>query len=367
MKKTILEKYAHLLVHYSLFLKPGEKLFVRTTTLAEPLVKELYRAATRAGAVMEVFFDFEDQGKILAEEGSDELLQYTSPFMQYAFEHFDAYLNIMAPYNLMGMQQANPEKVKLMKNASKPYMKVYSERTGNGTMRRSLCLYPTPASAQAAGMSMDDYENFVFGACHLFAESPEAEWLKIRVFQQRIVDHLNTVHTVRYVNPKTDISFVTAGRTWINSDGKANMPSGEVFTSPVEDSVNGHVHFDYPSIYGGHEVQGITLHVENGEVKNWEAVRGQEFLDRIFDEPGARFFGEAAIGCNYGIQTPTKNILFDEKIGGTIHMAIGQSYLQAGGKNESTVHWDMIADMTTNGGQIFTDGTLIYENGKFVI
>lgn len=182
MKKTILEKYAHLLVHYSLYLKPGEKLFVRTTTLAEPLVKELYRAATRAGVIMEVFFDFEDQGKILVEEGSDAVLQYTSPFMQYAFEHFDAYLNIMAPYNLMGMQQANPEKVKLMKSASKPYMKVYNERTGNGTMRRSLCLYPTPASAQAAGMSMDDYENFVFGACHLFAENPEAEWLKIRVF-----------------------------------------------------------------------------------------------------------------------------------------------------------------------------------------
>ncbi|CAN5239000.1 aminopeptidase [soil metagenome] len=366
MKKTILEKYAHVLVHYSLYLKPGEKLFVRTTTLAEPLIKELYREATRAGAIMEVFFDFEDQSKILAELGSDEQLTYSSPFMQYAFENFDAYLNIMAPYNLVGMQQAKPDRVKLMKQASQPYMKVYSERTGNGSMRRSLCLYPTHASAQAAGMSLDDYENFVYGACHLFAEDPASEWLKIRKFQQGIVDHLNTVHTVRYVNPKTDISFVTQGRTWINSDGKANMPSGEVFTSPIEDSVNGYVHFDYPSIYQGHEVQGITLHVENGEVKQWQAVRGGEFLDSIFAEPGARFFGEAAIGCNYGIQTPTKNILFDEKIGGTIHMAIGQSYLQAGGKNESTVHWDMIANMTTSG-SIYTDGTLIYENGKFLI
>lgn len=366
MKKTILEKYAHVLVHYSLFLKPGEKLFVQTTTLAEPLVKELYRAATRAGAIMEVFFEFEDQGKILAQEGSEQQLTYTSPFKQHAFEHYDAYLHIMAPYNLMGMQQADPEKLKQMKQASKPYMKVYNERTGNGTMRRSLCLYPTHASAQAAGMSLDDYQDFVFGACHLFAEDPEAEWLKIRHFQQRIVDHLNTVHTVRYVNDRTDISFVTQGRTWINSDGKANMPSGEVFTSPVEDSVNGYVHFDYPSIYQGHEVQGITLHVEGGEVKQWEAVHGGKFLDSIFAEPGARFFGEAAIGCNYGIQTPTKNILFDEKMGGTIHMAIGQSYLQAGGKNESTVHWDMIADMT-NSGRIFTDGTLIYENGKFLI
>ena len=193
---------------------------------------------------------------------------------------------------------------RLMKAASKPYMKVYSERTGNGSMRRSLCLYPTNASAQAAGMSLDDYENFVFNACHLFAENPEAEWLKIRAFQQRIVDHLNTVHTVRYVNERTDISFVTHGRTWINSDGKANMPSGEVFTSPVEHSVNGYVHFDYPSIYQGHEVQGITLHVEEGEVKSWKADRGQEFLDRIFDEPGARFFGDAtlaAFGSNFVI------------------------------------------------------------------
>ena len=183
-------------------------------------------------------------------------------------------------------------------------------------------------------------------------------------FNGALAASLARARAIAVPGPILGIWFDEHATHW--SDGKANMPSGEVFTSPVEDSVNGFVHFDYPSIYQGHEVQGITLQVEEGEVKSWKADRGQEFLDRIFDEPGARFFGEAAIGCNYGIQTPTKNILFDEKIGGTIHMAIGQSYLQAGGKNESNVHWDMISSMT-NGGQIFTDGNWIYENGKFLI
>ena len=184
--------------------------------------------------------------------------------------------------------------------------------------------------------------------------------------QQRFVDKLNAATTVRYFSKHTDLTFSTAGRTWINSDGQSNMPSGEVFTSPVEDSANGHVHFTLPCIYRGNEVEGVTLWVKNGFIERWEARRGQEFLDEIFEIEGSRRFGEAAIGTNYDIQKQTKNILFDEKIGGTFHLAIGQSYLQTGGKNQSSVHWDMISDMT-DGGQIFADGELIYENGRFLI
>lgn len=215
-------------------------------------------------------------------------------------------------------------------------------------------------------MSLSEYEAFVFSACKLYSENPMEAWLQVRADQQRIVDHLNQCSTVRYVTEGTDISFSTKGRTWINSDGQNNMPSGEVFTSPVEDSVNGTVRFSYPGLYQGHEVEEVALSVKDGHIEKWEARRGKEFLDRIFQTPGARRFGEAAIGTNYDIQRMTKNILFDEKIGGTMHMAIGQSYLQCGGKNESSVHWDMITDMT-HGGEVWADGELIYQNGKFLI
>jgi aminopeptidase len=171
---------------------------------------------------------------------------------------------------------------------------------------------------------------------------------------------------MRYISKDTDISFSTKDRIWINSDGRANMPSGEVFTGPVEDSVNGTIFFSYPGVYMGHEVENVRLWVKDGLVERWEATRGKDFLNYIFTIPGARRFGEAAIGTNYDISRITKNILFDEKIGGSIHMAIGQSYLHTGGNNESSVHWDMITDMT-EAGEIWADGEKIYEKGKFLI
>ena len=215
-------------------------------------------------------------------------------------------------------------------------------------------------------MSLEEYQDFVYNACHLYDADPAASWLDIRNKQQKIVEYLNQKSQITYKGKGTDISFSVKERTWINSDGQANMPSGEVFTGPVEDSVNGVVHFAYPSIYMGKEVEGITLWVENGRVEKWEAVKGKELLDKVFQIEGSRYFGEVAIGTNYNIQQPTKNILFDEKIGGTIHMAVGQSYQQTGGQNHSPIHWDMIADMTTEG-EIIADGEKIYEAGNFTI
>ena len=215
-------------------------------------------------------------------------------------------------------------------------------------------------------MSLEEYQDFVYNACHLSAEDPAATWRKVREMQQGITDYLNHSDQIRYINKRSDISFSVKGRTWINSDGKANMPSGEVFTGPIEDSVNGHIYFNYPIVYMGHEVEGVTLHVKEGKVVQWEAEKGQHFLDEIFKIDGARYFGEVAIGTNYNIRQITKNILFDEKIGGSVHMAIGQSYKQTGGKNQSPIHWDMITDMK-DGGQIWADGKLIYQNGHFLI
>ena len=365
---TILQKYAHLLVNYCLDIKDGDRLFIQSTTLAEPLVREVYREALRSGAALvETDLAFRERHRIFLGNASDLALQTVSPFYHKAMTDFETYLHIRAPFNLReGQSTEGGDKSKMRGVATADVAKIYSERTATRALRRNLCQFPTDAAAQEAGMSLEEYEQFVFSACHLFDDDPTAAWLSVRQNQQHIVDHLNRCQSIRYVAENMDISFSTAGRIWINSDGQTNMPSGEVYTSPVENSVNGTVHFSFPCLYGGHEVEGVTLWVKDGFIERWEARRGVEFLDKIFTIEGTRHFGEAAIGTNYGISRLTKNILFDEKIGGTIHMAIGQSYLQTGGKNQSSVHWDMINDMRS-GGEIFADGELIYRNGLFLI
>lgn len=363
--KSIVEKYAHLLVHYCLEVQPGDRVFVRTTTLAEPLVRHIYRYVLQAGAAMDVHFDFRERNRILFTEGTDFALHHISPLYQTALEEYNCFLNIRAPYNLHEDQSVDTEKMKAYQQSMAPLSQTYSERTATRELRRCLCQFPTQAAAQNAGMSLEAYEDFVYTACKLFEENPIESWKALGRRQQAIVDFLNQRERIHYLSEGVDIQFSTNGRTWINSDGKTNMPSGEVYTSPVEDSVQGKIHFSYPGVFRGHTVEDVILEVKDGYIEKWEANRGKDFLDEIFQIPGARRFGEAAIGTNYDIDQLTKNILFDEKIGGTVHMAIGQSYLQAGGKNNSSVHWDMITDMTKSGA-IFANGEKIYEKGQFL-
>lgn len=364
---SILNKYAKLLVNYCVSLQKGERVFIQSTTLAEPLVREVYREVLRAGGLPHINMDFRDQGVIRLQESSEEQLSYVDPLYAQAMEEFDAYIYIRAPFHSRATQSTDSDAAKILREAMRPHSQRYSERTATLELKRTLCEYPTIANAQNAGLSLEEYADFIYNACFLYEEDPKACWEAVSRNQQHIVDYLNNCKEIHYLGENIDIRFSTQGRTWINSDGQTNMPSGEVYTAPVDDSVNGTIHFSYPSMYKGEEVEGITLWVKDGWVEKWEAQKGQELLDRIFDtDEGARRFGEAAIGTNYRIQTPVKNILFDEKIGGSVHMAVGQAYIQNGGTNKSSIHWDMIADMQ-NGGQIFADGKLIYESGKFLI
>jgi len=363
---TVLEKYAHLLVTYCLELKKGELLYIQTTTLAEPLLREVYKAATRIGVNVEYNLTFREQTKLFLANADDDLLQHVSPITKQIMETADAYLVIRAPFNLYEDRENDPSKANTRQKAMKEINEIYFDRTADRRMKRCLCQYPTQASAQEAKMSLEAYEKFVFNACYLYTENPHEEWLKVRADQQKYVDYLNNSDLITYRNSLSEISFSIKGRTWINSDGQNNMPSGEVFTAPIEDSVNGTIYFNYPSIYMGNEVEGVTLTVKNGEVVSWKADKGQTFLDKLFEIEGSRLFGEVAIGTNYNIQRSTKNILFDEKIGGTIHMALGQSYKQTGGLNQSAIHWDLITDMRNNA-EIIADGIVIYQNGKFLI
>jgi aminopeptidase len=229
-----------------------------------------------------------------------------------------------------------------------------------------LCEFPTDSQAQECGLSRAEYEDFVFSACFLNNDNPSSRWEEVHATQQAAVDHLTNSQHVRFKGPDMDIAFSTVGRVWVNSDGKRNMPSGEVYTSPVEDSVEGHIRFSYPGIYMGQEIENIHLEVHKGEVVKWEAAKGKELLDHLLEIQGANRFGEAAIGTNNGIQRFSRNMLFDEKMGGTIHMALGSSYGEAHGKNESAIHWDLLADMR-HGGEIFADGEVIYRDGRFII
>lgn len=361
-----IDRYAQLLVEYCLEIKAGQKLFIQSTTLGIPLVKKVFQYAYKKGALIEYQLDFQEKDQIIRDHSSRVQLQYIPELIKKAFTSFDAYLHIRAPFDLKTAVDLTPEKNKIRYAAMEPYWDEYFQRTGNGKMKRTLCQFPTLTAAEMAEMTLSEYEDFIHEACLLHHQNPIEAWQKLGQKQQRIVDYLNTKNKFRYINEHTDLSFTTNGRTWINSDGKANMPSGEVFTAPEEDSVQGNIYFDYPLLYKGEEIQGIHLEVENGWILKWKAQKGQHTLDKIMEIDGARRFGEAAIGTNYKINRFTKNILFDEKIGGTIHLAIGQAYQQAGGKNKSPIHLDMIANMK-NKGKIEANGELIYNNGTFLI
>lgn len=361
----MIKKYANLLCHYSLNLKKGEKLYIRSTTLAESLVREVYREALKIGVLVEVELNFREETNILLKEASTIQLKHQPTLYTKAVHDFDAMLFIRAPFNKSEEKSTDPSKRLMRSQHLSELSKIYVERTASGSLKRTLCEFPTSAGAQAAGMSTEEYETFIFEACHLHDQNPKASWKLIGKDQQKIVDYLNQCKQIQYKGPKTNVIFSVKNRTWINSDGKTNMPSGEVFTGPVEDSVNGYIHFDYPAIYRGEQVQGVSLSIKNGKIQKWSAEIGKGILDEVMKIKGARYFGEVAIGTNYNITKATKNILFDEKIGGTVHMALGQSYKQTGGRNESLIHWDMVSDMQH--GEIYADGELIYNKGKFLI
>lgn len=361
-----IKKYADLLTNYSLYLKRGELLYLRSTVLAHELVSEIAKNCAELGVKLEVELDYQNKEDYITSSKDLELLHYFGKHHMDLISNCDAYLVIRAPFDKSETINTIPESEKIRSSVLSEFQNIYFKRLGDGLLKRSLCQFPTNMGAHLAEMSFDEHKEFILHACALDQENPENYWQDLSRRQQVYVDHLNSIDHLIYENKNWKMSCSTKGRKWINSDGKSNMPSGEVFTSPIEDSVNGEIYFDYPTMIFGEHVQGIHLKIKNGYIEQFSALIGQDTLDKVFATEGARRFGEVAIGTNMNIQRATNNILFDEKIGGTVHMAIGQSYYQCGGLNKSSIHWDLITDMT-QGGKILTDGRLIYENGKFLI
>jgi len=360
------QKLAHVLVHYSLALKPNDKVRIVGPAAALPLIRELYREAIRVGARVLPRITDTDLDEILLKEGSLEQIEWVPDLASNEIEYIDASLTIWSETNTKYLSNVDPQRLAARRKASAALMQRFLQRFGEGTLRWNGTLYPTEAHAQDANMSLSEYEDFVYGAGLLNEPDPVAAWQRVHDEQQHIVDFLNSCSHIRIVAPDTDIEYRCAGRTWINCDGKENFPDGEVFTSPIEDSVNGHVRFTYPSVYNGREAEDVRLTFKDGQVVSATASHGQTFLDAMLNmDAGSRILGEAAFGLNYGIERFTRNILFDEKIGGTMHMALGSSYPETGGKNESGLHWDMVCDLRQ--GEVYADGELCYREGKFII
>lgn len=360
-------RMAHLLTNYCVEVQPGDKVLLGGTVAALPLVVETYRQVLRAGGYPLLQLDDDAFQEIFLSEASDAQLQFVPEPQKLIFDTYDCLINIRGSSNTRALTGTDPARQQMMQAARSEIMGTYMRRSAEGSLRWVATMFPTQAQAQEADMSLSDYANFVFGACYVDKEDPVAEWQAISARQQRLVDWLAGKDKVVVKGPNIDMQLSIAGRTFINADGKRNMPDGEIFTGPVEESVNGWVKFTYPAIVAGREVNGVQLRFKDGQVIEASAAKNDDYLQKMLNtDDGARYLGEFAIGTNYGIDIFTKSILYDEKIGGTLHMALGRGYPDTGSKNISGIHWDMICDMR-DGSQIWVDDELLYENGQFVL
>lgn len=367
MADANVEKLAAILVNYCTEVKPGDWVLVRGHVAAMPLVEETIRQVVRAGGNPTLQLESDEISEIILREANTDQLGWVSPLDEMMAEKLDVRIVINAASNTRSLTSIEPKRQQLYQNARRKFARTFMERSAAGNHRWALTNYPCPAFAQEADMSLADYERFVYGATFADQPDPVAAWQAISKTQQRLVDWLVGKDQVVVRGPNIDLKLSIAGRTFINSDGKRNMPSGEIFTGPVEDSVNGWIRFTYPALRGGREVEGVELGFENGKVVRATAAKNEEYLiSQLDSDAGARYLGEFAIGTNYQIQRFTKSILYDEKIGGTLHVAVGSGYPETGSRNQSAVHWDFICDMRQES-EILVDGELFYRNGQFVI
>ncbi len=361
-----IEKLANLMVNYSLEVKPKQKVFIRGHTLAEPMIKEVYRKVLEAGAFPYLHLEFSGMEGALIRYGSNEQIEFLHEPTKLLYGTYDRMIRIRAEENPHALANLDPDKMTTYAKSLGPIMKTYMDRSASGELRWTVTNFPTNGYAQDADMSLEEYEDFVYGACMPDQNDPIGYWKNISASQDRLVKWLDGKKNVHLISKDTDLRLSIDGRKFINCDCKVNVPDGEIFTGPVEDSIEGHVSFSYPTIYNNREVNGVQLDFKKGKVVKASAAKGEDFLLKTLDtDEGSRYVGEFAIGTNEGIQKFTRQILFDEKIGGSFHMALGKGYPESGSKANSAIHWDMICDMRD--GQIWVDDVLFYENGKFMV
>ena len=359
-------KLAQVLVRYSMGVKRGDWVRLEGSTLAEPLLKAVLVEVLKAGGHPTLRPGIDGAAFLLLKHGSEEQLKFVAPSLKLEFEKTDCWLSLWGGANTREMTGVDPKRLALSRRARKPLFDRMLRRIADGSLRWCGTLFPMQSSAQDAEMALDDYEEFVFRAGMLHRPDPIAEWKKLSRRQARIARFLGTLSTIRLEGPDTDLAFNVRGRKWINCDGHENFPDGEVFTGPVENSAEGKIRYTFPAVYGGREVENVRLTFRKGRVVEAKADKGEDYLRAMLDmDPGARGVGELSFGTNYGIRKFTRNTLFDEKIGGTMHIALGAAMPETGARNKSALHWDMVCD-TRKGFTVYGDGKPIHRDGKFL-
>lgn len=382
MRDSRIDKLASVIVNYSAGVKPGQLVRISGEPVAMPLLEALYEQTLKAGAHPVLRCSPESMHEAFLDLASEEQLTYVNPLLKHEIETIDVSIGIWAETNTKGLSRVDPQRQGLASSARKPILKTMMDRAAlpkTDPKKLNWCgtLYPTLASAQDAEMSLRDYEDFVFNAGFLNYEDPVAEWKKVHDAQEKLRAYLQGKNEIHFqTHNGTDLKVNVQGMTWINCAGHENFPDGEVFTGPnlaaPDGGVNGIVHYSFPAVHNGREVHDITLRFEKGRVVEASASKNQDFLMQMLDQdPGARNLGEIAIGTNYNIQEYSRNTLFDEKIGGTFHAAVGAGYPESGNSNESGLHWDMVCDLRPNknsgkGGTITVDGEVISRDGQFL-
>ncbi len=361
------EKLARLLVEYSTAVRPGDRVVVNGSAIAEPLLKAVYARILQAGGHPLMMVSLPNIEEIFYHYASDEQLKHVPKPVELVMQTYDVRISVLAESNTRALSNVDPRRTVTVQQAHTELMRTFMRRSAARELRWTVAPFPTNALAQEAEMGLNEYEDFVYGACLPDMSDPVAYWRRFSERQQKIVDWLKGRSQVYLKGRETALRFSITGRTFINCDGHFNMPDGEVFTGPVENSAEGYVYFSYPAIYQGREVSGIRLWFEQGRVVKASADKNEALLVKTLDtDAGSRFVGEFGIGTNEGITRFTREILFDEKIGGSFHLALGAGYPETGSKNESAIYWDLICDLR-DGGEIWADDEPLYQNGKFVI
>ncbi len=375
MSDPRIERLSRVLVDYSTQIGHGDRVLIESEPAAEPLVRALFKHILKNGGhphllvslsgmvtmtgMDDVFLSFAD----------DEQISFEPTFYKLAYDNFESRIRIQSSCNTKSLTNLAQIKKSRRKKATEPVLQAQFERGGTGEFRWVTTLFPTSAYAQDAEMSLTEFEDYVYQACHVadLDEDPIAIWKRVEVEQRRVIEVLKDRDRVEIRGPNCDLSLSIIGRTFVNACGRHNMPDGEVYTGPVEESVAGWVRATYPVVSGGNEIQNIELKFKEGRVVEASASKNQAFLEQMLEtDPGARYLGEFAIGTNYDIQRHTRNILFDEKIGGTFHIALGAGYPETGSKNKSAIHMDLLCGMR-EGGEIAVDGDVIYRDGSFLL
>jgi aminopeptidase len=360
-----LARLADVLVGYSAGVKPGELVLLEAPVIVEPLLDEMYRAVLEAGGqpVTRVGLDL---AEILLNEGNDDQVTWVNPARREDIERADVRIVIEATTNTKAMTSIDPARQALVERSRSELRDRYLERAMSGELRWVLSAYPTSAAAQDAEMSLSEYEDFIYGAAFLDNGDPVARWREFATGLRARAEFLAGKQELRIVAEDTDLTMAVGGRTWIAADGHENFPDGEVFTAPLETSAEGEIRFTFPAVFRGRQVDDVRLRFHEGEVVEATAAHGQDFLEEMIGvDDGARRIGEFAFGLNEAVDVFTRNTLFDEKIGGTVHLALGRSYRETGGKNLSALHWDLICDLR-RGGRITADGEVVQQDGRFV-